>query len=139
MRVRQASISEYSESGSEYLAPSDTESEDSISNGFGSELDGATEACSETDALNFTGSKGAQAIEDHISRLASNPLELSLDDQDDEDDQDDQDERLFDGNVHPVEHYRKGMNDMDESVFDRKEYAPGTEKAIAATEMRWRE
>lgn len=133
MRARQVSVSkgfDGFDSGSEYIVSSDTESECTGSESHEPELDGFTEVCSEIDVPDLTDSGEAQEIEDQIREFAHNASKLTLDDYDDED-------SLFDGNTFPVEHYRRGLREMDESAYDRKEYAEKTEEAIARTHARW--
>lgn len=48
-------------------------------------------------------------------------------------------ETLFDGNIRPAEYYRRAVHELDESVFDRKEYAAGTEALIRLADSKWRE
>ena len=48
-------------------------------------------------------------------------------------------EAFHDGNVHPVEHYRASMRDMDTDIFKRKEYAKSTVVAIDAVMVQWKE
>lgn len=63
----------------------------------------------------------------HLFEL--NPPDISLHDAD----------MLFDGNLHPPEHYQRGVEELDESAYDRKEYSAGTESLINMADERWRE
>lgn len=58
----------------------------------------------------------------------------------DEDGDSDESEALFDGNVHPPEYFRQGieMLENDDSRYLRKEYAVSTVKLIDHTERQWR-
>jgi hypothetical protein len=53
------------------------------------------------------------------------------------DDFDDPD-ALFNGNIHPAEHYREQLKWTNPNDFRRKEYAKGTEKLIVNSENQWR-
>lgn len=48
-------------------------------------------------------------------------------------------EPLFDGNIRPAEYYRRAVRELDPSVFNRKEYAPGTKALIRLADDKWRE
>ncbi|KAI1748308.1 hypothetical protein F4782DRAFT_534527 [Xylaria castorea] len=52
-------------------------------------------------------------------------------------DLDDLEEELFDGNICPKENYRKDMRTLNETEYDRKEYAPGTEALMNMVEKKW--
>lgn len=44
---------------------------------------------------------------------------------------------LFDGNLHPPDFYRQEIKTFDEEIYDRKEYAKGTESLINHTDSQW--
>ena len=45
---------------------------------------------------------------------------------------------LFDGNLHPPEFYRRGIESLDEESYDRKEYSPTFTVLIDQAEKQWR-
>lgn len=47
-------------------------------------------------------------------------------------------DKLHEGTLQPAEHYCKGIAMMDETDFQRKEYAPSTEVHIVRAEAHWR-
>lgn len=70
-------------------------------------------------------------IEDHSDDLTelTDIEDLDEDDNyDDDDDDNDDDNKLFGGNTHPPEYYRRGMDDLDDSESDGEDYSPGSER-----------
>lgn len=49
----------------------------------------------------------------------------------------DADEPLYDGNTRPVSEWRRRLVDLDEDVFDRKDYSKGTESLVRMCETEW--
>lgn len=46
-------------------------------------------------------------------------------------------EDLFDGDVYPTDYDRQILTELDEGVYDRREYARGTEAMITVTRRQW--
>lgn len=44
---------------------------------------------------------------------------------------------LFDGNLNHPDFYRQGIEALDEKIYDRKEYAKGTESLINHADSQW--
>ena len=49
------------------------------------------------------------------------------------------DDKPFDGNIHPPEYHRQGMQEMVADRYKRKVYAKGPEKQIQSSENQWRQ
>ena len=54
-------------------------------------------------------------------------LEIDVDDQ----------VQLFDGNLHPPEYYRRGIEELNEGDFDGEDYSKGTEVLLDGIEEKW--
>lgn len=73
-------------------------------------------------------------------------IELGGDDDDDDDNKDVEDvdidigdpSRLFDENVRPPKHYRRGVNEFDNSALDDG-YAKGTTRQLDFIENQWKQ
>ncbi|KAB5513055.1 hypothetical protein GE09DRAFT_1267713, partial [Coniochaeta sp. 2T2.1] len=80
----------------------------------------------------------ADEDEDSGSDTEATDIELS-DNPDDEDENGavEQQAALFDGNAHPIEYYRQGIEEFDEDDFDDG-YAPGTREQLDSLEDEWR-
>lgn len=70
---------------------------------------------------------GLQECEVHLSKATANLDTMSLQDAD----------ALFDGNNYPAEYYRKGLEEFQDEVYDRKEYSAGTEGLISMAHGQW--
>jgi hypothetical protein len=78
------------------------------------------------------------ADEDEDSGTEATDIELS--DKPDDEDEDGAAEKqaaLFDGNAHPPEYYRQGIEEFDEDDLDDG-YAPGTREQLDSLEDEWR-
>lgn len=47
--------------------------------------------------------------------------------------------QLFEGNLHPPEHYRQALEEFNEEAYEGQDYSPGTILLLDATEERWHE
>ena len=47
--------------------------------------------------------------------------------------------KLFGGNIHPPEYYRRGIEEFNENSFVGEDYSPGSTKLLDAIEMQWQQ
>ncbi|KAK9774936.1 putative C2H2 finger domain protein [Seiridium cardinale] len=72
--------------------------------------------------------RGARGMGRQSDEIGGNPFDfLNID----------LDSELHDGNLHPPEFYQKGIKELDEYDYNRKEYAPGTNKIMHAVSKKW--
>ncbi|KAM0814231.1 hypothetical protein AB5N19_00021 [Seiridium cardinale] len=80
------------------------------------------------DAIMQDANRGARGMGRQSDEIGGNPFDfLNID----------LDSELHDGNLHPPEFYQKGIKELDEYNYDRKEYAPGTNKIMHAVSKKW--
>ncbi|KAG6358154.1 hypothetical protein INS49_014038 [Diaporthe citri] len=130
---------EYSSSGSEYT-PSD-EYEEAYFEPDSSGMSGEDSDISGEDLDVFGGPLDyniagkelqVEEIEDRVRRFEESGSDMSSDEFDDDLD------KLYHGNKHPPEFYRRGIENMNEDKYTRKVYAKGTMKLIRNSENHWK-
>lgn len=116
-----------SESASDYCESFSDEPHSSESDQL-SDLDMAEDTASSHGQPEFDTTTPVESELEH-ALIQSNDFNFVYEDMDD----------LFDGNRFPPEYYLRGIQDLNEEDYDRKDYAESTESTINIVEAQWKQ